>query len=76
MKFWIDEETGEKLCESNCVDEWLFDIWAVSVDYDRCNNIEDLKNLIDEIVEMSQKARACLWDDKLFGIHGKPQDNE
>ena len=29
--------------------------------------------LINYLVEMSQKARECLWDNKLFGIHGSPE---
>ena len=28
MKSWIDEQTGCKMCEPDCADEWLFDIWG------------------------------------------------
>ena len=72
MKSWIDEQTGCKMCEPDCVDEWLFDIWAIGCDYDGCYSVEDLKNLVSELVEMANQARDCLWDGKLFGIHGKP----
>ena len=38
MKSWIDEQTGCKMCEPDCVDEWLFDIYDIGYDYDgyRC----------------------------------------
>ena len=48
MRTWTDETTGCKMCEPDCADEWLFDIWAIGCDY------------------MSQKARDCLHDGKLF----------
>lgn len=76
MKFWTDEVSGTRIAESDCVDEWLFDIWAIGVDYDGYHTAEDLKKLIDELVEMANKARECLWDGKLFGIHGKPESQE
>ena len=76
MRYWTDEETGTKMCEPDCVDEWLWDIWAIGVDYDGCHNVEDLKKLIDELVDMANKARECLWTNKLFGIHGSPADEE
>ncbi len=72
MRQWIDEKTGLKMYEPDCVDEWLFNIWAVGVDYDGCRSAEDLKKLVDELVAMSQMARECLWKNKLFGEHGKP----
>ena len=39
MKSWIDEQTGCKMCEPDCVDEWLFDIWAIGCDYDGCHSL-------------------------------------
>jgi hypothetical protein len=72
MKRWIDEKTGTPLCEADCVDEWLFDIWAIGVDYDGYHTAEDLKKLIDELVDMANKARNCLWEGKLFGVYGEP----
>jgi hypothetical protein len=76
MRYWTDEETGTKMCGPDCVDEWLFDIWAIGVDYDGCHNVEDLKKLVDELVDMANKARECLWTNKLFGVHGSPVDEE
>ena len=76
MKYWVDEVTGTKMCEPDCVDEWLFDIWAIGVDYDGYHKTEDLKDLIDELVDMAKKARECLWDGKLFGEFGSPDDKK
>ena len=66
MKYWIDEETGCHVCEPNCCDEWLELIWQVGYDYDGFHSADDLKDLVDELVEMSQKARGCLHDGLLF----------
>lgn len=71
MRIWTDER-GTKWSEPDCVDEWLFDIWAIGYDYDGCQSAEDLKSLISELVEMASKARSCLWAGKLFGVHGDP----
>jgi hypothetical protein len=66
MRYWYDKEFECIVCEPNCVDEWLELIWQVGVDYDGCNSVESLKELIDELIEMSQNARYCLEDGKLF----------
>jgi len=76
MRFWYDNERDCKMSEPDCVDEYLFDIWAIGYDYDGCHSVEDLKKLIDYLIELSQKARDCLWDNKLFGVHGSPDDNK
>lgn len=76
MQYWIDKKSSCKMCEPDCVDEWLFDIWAIGCDYDGYHSAEDLKKLIDELVGMANKARDCLWDGKLFGIHGHPEEKE
>ena len=73
MRRWYDEERGMKMCEPDCVDEWLFDIWAIGCDYDGCHTEKDLKKLVDELVSMANKARECLWERRLFGDHGKPK---
>ena len=72
MRKWIDEETGAKMCEPDCVDEWLFKILSLGFDYDGCHTVKEFKELVDELVDMSKKARECLWDIKLFGVHGSP----
>ena len=66
MKHWYDEQTGYMFCEPSCTDEWLWYLWAIGADYDGCHNAEDLKKLIDELVDMAQKARQCLYDGKIF----------
>ena len=73
MRRWYDEERDMKMCEPDCVDEWLFDIWAIGCDYDGCHTAKDLKKLVDELVSMANKARECLWERRLFGDHGEPK---
>ena len=73
MKIWTDEKTGVKWYKPDCVDEYLHDIWALGVDYDGAQNEEDLKKLIDELVDAAEKARECLWKNKLFGMYGSPK---
>lgn len=73
MRRWYDEEHDMKMCEPDCADEWLFDIWAIGCDYDGCRSAKDLKKLVDELVDMAGKARGCLWDGQLFGVHGMPK---
>ena len=73
MKIWTDKKTGTRWYEPDCVDEYLHDIWALGVDYDGAQNEEDLKKLIDELVDMAEKARECLWKNKLFGMYGSPK---
>lgn len=38
----------------------------IGCDYDGCKSVEEFKSLVDELVEMSQKARDCLHDGYLF----------
>ena len=76
MQHWIDEQTGCNMCEPDCADEWLFDIWAIGCDYDGETTVKGLKRLVDELVGMANNARNCLWDGKLFGIHGNPDEEE
>ena len=66
MKEWVDEATGVLMCEADCADEWLQLIWSVGYDYDGFNDVDSLKSLIDEPVTMSQNARACMREGKLF----------
>ena len=52
MKNWIDEQTGCKMCEPDCVDEWLSDIYNIGYDYDGYRDAKNLMELIDELLEM------------------------
>lgn len=65
MRFW--KENGFHFCEPDCADEWLQLIEQVAFDYDGCKTAESLKSLVDEIVEMAQKARVCLRENKVMG---------
>lgn len=66
MRIWIDSETGCKMCEPNCADEWLQFIWEIGWDYDGYTKASDLRDLIDELISMSQKARDCLRQGLIF----------
>ena len=41
-------------------------IWEIGFDYDGYNDPENLKGLIDELIEYSKNARQCLIDGKIF----------
>ena len=66
MRCWIDEKSGVNVYEPDTVDELLYHIWAIGYDYDGYSTADGLKSLVDELVEMAQKARDCLHDGKLF----------
>lgn len=66
MKHWYDKQFKGVVCEPDCTEEWLELIWAIGFDYDGCRSEESLKRLIDELIEMVQKARRCLYDGKVF----------
>lgn len=64
MRYWKKGEVA--VCEPDCADEWMELIGQVGVDYDGYNTVKELRSLIDELVEMSQKARRCLEEGKVF----------
>lgn len=67
MKYWVDGQSGSRFCEPDNVDEQLQLIWEIGCDYDGYgNSLEGLRSLVDELIEMSQKARVFLRDGKLF----------
>jgi hypothetical protein len=66
MKRVYDEKLKTWFVEPDCVDEWLWQMWAVAADYDGHNTTESLKHLVDELVKMSKEARKCLKENKLF----------
>lgn len=66
MEYRYDKQFKGIVCRPNSADEWMELIWDVGCDYDGCNSVESLKGLVDELVEMSQKARECLMDGKIF----------
>ena len=66
MRYWYDKEFQGVICEPDSADEWLELLWDISVGYDGCNTVDSLQGLVDELVEISTKARTCLNDGKLF----------
>ena len=66
MKHWYDKEFDCVVCEPNSADEWLYMLWAVGLDYDGCNTVKSLQELVDELIDMALKARECLHEGKLF----------
>lgn len=66
MRYWYDKEFKGVVCEPDSVDEWLDLLWGVGLGYDGCGTVESLKGLVDELMEMSTKARKCLHDGRLF----------
>jgi hypothetical protein len=66
MKFWYDKEFKGVICEPDSADEWLELLWDIGIGYDGCNTVESLKGLVDELVEISTKARACLNNGNIF----------
>lgn len=66
MNYWYDKEFKGIICEPSCADEWLELIWDISIGYDGCYTVESLQGLVDELREMSTKARECLYDGKIF----------
>lgn len=49
----------------NCTEEYLDLIYDISIDYDGCNTVESLKELIDEMVDLTKKAKQCLEQGKI-----------
>jgi hypothetical protein len=66
MKYWYDKEFKGVICEPDSADEWLELLWQIGVDYDGCNTVESLKGLVDELIDISTKARECLHNGNLF----------
>ena len=74
MRTWYDEKLGCNCCEPDCAEEWLKMVWAIGVDYDGCNTVDSLQDLVDELVDMAQKARDCLRKGYLFSANIEEED--
>lgn len=62
------------LWKPNCTEEWLQLIWDIGHDYDGCNTVDGLKELIDELMEMNQEAMVCLRNGYLFPNYDDEED--
>lgn len=60
------KENGVNWCEPDCTEEWLDLIWQTGFDYDGYHTSKDLKELIDELVQMAKSALKCLHEGKIF----------
>lgn len=61
-----NNKNNNHLHRPNSCDEYLELIYAIGYDYDGCEKPESLKELIDELVDLSSKARKCLHEGRLF----------
>ena len=62
-----DVETNNlSMYEPNSVEEYLDLIIAIGIDYAGYSQAEDLKQLIDELVGLTNKARKCLFEKKFY----------
>lgn len=66
MKYIYDKQFKGIVCSPDSADEWMELIRDIGFDYDGCYTVESLKGLVDELVEMSVKARECLRDGKIL----------
>lgn len=66
MEKVYDEKFGTSY-RPNCAEEYLELLCDIAVDYDGCNTVESLKNLVDELKGYAHKARECLYEGKVFG---------
>ena len=66
MRYWYDKEFKGVICEPDSADEWLELLWQIGIGYDGCNTVDSLQGLVDELMEISTKARECLYDGKIF----------
>jgi hypothetical protein len=61
------EELAAKQAEVSNLRQRLHWIWAIGVDYDGCDTVESLKELIDEMVELTQVTDEQV-DDQLKAV--------
>lgn len=66
MRYRYDKEFDGIICTPNCADEWMELIQDIAWNYDNCNSVESLKELIDEMVDAAGWARSCLDAGKIF----------
>lgn len=72
MKKYIEENYQRKI---DIKDEYLQLIIDIAYDYDGCNTVKSLKELIDEVISLAEKAIKN--DDKsaIYGIGNQQKKN-
>ena len=66
MKFYYDKESGMVFTSPNCVEDCLHNIWEHGIIYEDFQSSEGLKNIIDNIVDLSQDARQFISEGKMI----------
>lgn len=66
MKFSYSKIAKGLVVEPNCTEEWLQNIIDIGFDYDGCETVKGLKDLIDELVDCAICGLSCLKNDKIF----------
>lgn len=66
MRYRYDKEFKGVVCEPDSADEWMEFIQDIGWNYDGCNTVESLKELIDEMLDAAGWARSCLNAGKIF----------
>lgn len=70
-KEWIDKDTGCRMIKPDSAYEYLFSIWAIGCDYDGCDTVGELKELVDELVDYANRASDCLMNGRIFPAYNE-----
>lgn len=65
MDYYYDYALNGIIHSPDCADECLSEIINIAFDYDGCNTVQEFKELIDEILDLAEKARKCIIDGKI-----------
>ena len=65
MKFYYDKEFGVVGWSPNCANECLHQIWICGTIYNEVESSSGLKNIIDNIIDLSQDARQFISEGKI-----------
>lgn len=60
MKYWFNSEFGGVVCDANNAEECFDMIIDIGFDYDGYSRAEDLKKLIDELVEYAKRGNQFI----------------
>ena len=62
---------GQKCAEESSALECLFMIWAIGYDYDGEETVDGLKQVVDELVSLAQKARGFIDEGQIVPAKGE-----